>query len=235
MMHARKHVKLMFTAVFVALAYSFVLSGWPATPGTLGTRIVDIDRQYRLDAVTITKVTIAGQQIQPGISGMREEERGTPFQADEDWLKNMSISLLNRTDKAIVCAQVQFSFPDTGDGSPAQPITTYTITVGQQPESSLHYADGSRIPPDPTKQPLLLAPGQTLVIPVADSIDAIQSRIEEKMLFSKITRVNIRRYMLYFVDGMRWDSSGYQVPDSDHPGHYTRLSPTYFPGHLVQN
>jgi len=231
MMHAWKHV----TAVFVALACSLVLSGWPATPGTLGTKTVDIDRQYSLDAVTIAKVTVAGQQIQPGISGVRQEESGTPFQADEDWLKNMSISLLNRTDKVIVCAQVQFAFPDTGDGSPAQPITTYTITVGQRPESSLHYADGSRIPPNASKKALLLAPGQTLVIPVTDSIDAIQSRIEETTLFSKVTRVNIRRYMLYFVDGMRWDSSGYQVPDSDHPGHYTRLAPTYFPGHLVQN
>jgi hypothetical protein len=246
MSYTKQHAKQrkLVAAMLAALA-CLVLSGWlgwrlapvaAANSGKSLDKIVNLDRQFRLDAVTITKVTVAGQQIQPGKSGgVREEERGTPFQADEDWLKNMSISLLNRTDKVIVCAQVQFFFPDTGDGV-SQPITTYTITVGQRPESSLYYADGSKIPPDTTKKPLLFAPGQTLVIPVADYVDAIQSTVEEKIPLSQITKVNIRRANFYFVDGMRWDSvyTGYYAPDSDHPGKYTKLAPNYFPGH-VQN
>jgi hypothetical protein len=246
MSYTKQHAKQRkLVAAMLAAVACLALSGWlgwriapvaAANSGKSLEKIVNLDRQFRLDAVTITKVTVAGQQIQPGKSGgVREEEHGTPFQADEEWLKNMSISLFNRTDKVIACAQVQFFFPDTGDGSPSRPITTYTITVGQRPESSAYHSDGSKIPPDPAKKPLLFAPGQTLVIPVADYIDAIQSTVEEKLLFSEVTRVNIRRYMFYFVDGTRWDHTGYQVPDPDHPGRFTRLPSTYFPGHLVQN
>ena len=45
---------------------------------------------------------------------MHEVRAGKPFQTDEDWLKNIPIFLKNRTDKVIVCADVQLWFPDTG-------------------------------------------------------------------------------------------------------------------------
>ena len=211
-----------------------------ANLGYLGTRTVDIDHFItNFDAVRITKVTVAGQEIHVGLStGAREDERGTPFQADEDWLKNMIISVKNRTEKVIVCVQIALWFPDIGDGSsPARPATAYTITVGQRPDWSLHYRDGSRIPPEPTKKELSFAPGQTIVIPVADYIDAIQSTVEEKIPFSQVTRVNISRANAYLADGTRWDGAyaAYYVPDPDHPEHDTKLGPTYFPGKSSQN
>ena len=60
-------------------------------------------------------MTVEDQWIQPGTSaGAHEVRAGKPFQADEDWLKNMPIFLKNRTDKVIVRADVQLWFPDTG-------------------------------------------------------------------------------------------------------------------------
>jgi hypothetical protein len=238
MPHMKQH-RMHVAASLLALLSCLVLSGrhvaavFAATHGnSLGAKTVDVDHQYRLDAVAISKVSVAGQQIQPGLSsGAREDQAGTPFPADEEWLKNMSISLTNRTDHAMVCAQIQLWFPDTGDGSPGQPVTVYTITIGQRPEWSTYLKDGSKLPPDPSKNPLSLAPGQTLLIPVADYIDQIQSTVEEKLLFSKVTRVNIRRFKFYFAGGMRWDDTGYSVPDGSYPGRYTKLAPTYFPGH----
>ena len=136
MSYAKQHTKLV--AAMLAWLACLVLSGWfagriapvaAANPGKyLGTKAVYIDRQTRMDPVTIEKVTVGVQRIQPGVStGPREDKPGTPFQADEDWLKNMSIVLKNRTDKVIVRAEVQLFFPDTADGSPSRSVTAYTL------------------------------------------------------------------------------------------------------------
>lgn len=205
-----------------------------ANSGTLGTKVVDMQEiQNVWDAVRITGVSVGTQQIHTGLSGARGEiKQGTPFQADEDWLKNMSISLTNRTDKPIVCAQLRLWFPDTGDGTAVRPMTNYAITVGQRPESSLYHADGSKIPPDSTKKALLLAPGETLVIHVGDYIQSIQYTIENlgNMPFAQVTRLNIEPTDFYFSDGMRWVGHSYYTPDPEHPGKYTKLADTYFSG-----
>jgi hypothetical protein len=200
---------------------------------SLGTKTVDVDWLItKRDAVTITKVIVAGQEIQPGsATAAHEDKPGTPFQADEDWLKTMSIFITNRTDKVIVCAQVNLWFPDTGDGTAGRPVTVYAVTVGQRPEWAKYYRSGKKMTPD-TKTALFLAPGKTLEIKVAEYIDEMQSVVEERLLFSQVTRVNISRSNIYFADGMRWDgaAASYYVPDLSQPGHYTKLDDTYFPG-----
>jgi hypothetical protein len=248
MLHLQKHAKRIVTAVSVSLACSLVLSGFPgpriapvatANPAkSQGTKMVYIDAQYRVDPVTITAVTVGDQQIQPGLStGAREVRPGTPFQADEDWLKNLSISLKNRTDKVIVRAELQLWFPDTGDGSPSQPATTYIITLGQRPDIDSYTSRGQKLPSEPGKQALLHAPGQTLVVHVADFVDAIQSRVEEKIPFSQVTRLAIQRIQFYFVDGLRWtDLNGFETPDPNHPGQFTNMDRNrYFPGDPSQD
>jgi hypothetical protein len=235
----KQHAKLV--AAMLAASASLVLSGWlgwriapvAAATGTLGTKMVYIDAQYRVDAVTIAKVAVGDQQIQPGVStGAREVQPGTPFQADEDWLKNMSITLKNRTDKVIVRAEVQLWFPDTGDGGPSQPVTAYTMTLGQRPDIASYRSNGQKYAPETGKPPILVTPGQTLVIHVADYFDAIQSLVEGKLSFSQVTRIAIQRLQFYFVDGMRWDDlHGFGVPDPNHPGQFTYMDRNrFFPG-----
>lgn len=219
--------------VLAFLALTLPAAGWTAT---LGTKTVDLDFLItKFDAVAITKVTVGGQQIQAGLGDAfgKQRKAGRPFEADEDWLRNMSIFLTNRTDKVIVCAEIELLFLDTGDGTtPDRAVTTYTITVGQRPEWSMYFRNGTKRTPDPAWKPLSLAPGKTLEIRVADYIDAIQSLVEERMLFSQLTRVFISRQDVYFEDGMRWDAvaRGYYVPEPSHPGHYTKLADDFFPG-----
>lgn len=234
-----KHPTKLIAAMLVVLACLVPLAlGWRITPvtaatGTLGTKMVYIDAQYRVDPVTITKLTVGDQQIQPGVStGAREVQPGTPFQADEDWLKKMSISLKNRTDKVIVRAEVELYFPDTGDGSSSQPVTGYNMSLGQRPEIDSYSRHGQKLPQEPSKPALLVAPGQTFVIHVADYLDAIQSRVEETLPFAQVTRVAIRRIGFFFADGMRWnDLYGFGVPDPNHPGQFTYMDRNrFFPG-----
>ena len=237
-LRSKQHTKLF--AVALAVLACLVLSGlgWRIVPvaaaaGTLGTKMVYIDAQYSLDPVTITKVIVGDQVIQAGVStGAREVQSGAPFQADEDWLKNMSISFKNRTDKVIVRAEVQLWFPDTGDGTSTRPVTVYIMTLGQRPEIDSFTSHGQKLPPEPSKAPLLVAPGQTFVFHVADYLDGIQSVVEAKLSFSQVTRVAIQRLKFYFVDGMRWDDlHGFGVPDPNNPGQFTYMDRNrFFPG-----
>jgi hypothetical protein len=238
---SKQHMKVV-AGMFAALVWIGLSGrpGWRAVPvaaatgKSLGTKLANVDEPItRFDAVVITKLTVGGQQIDAGRStGAREISPGTPFQADEDWLKNVSIFVTNRTNKVIVCAEVELLFPDIGDGSVGRPTTGYTISVGQRPEWSLYYRDGTKMLPDATRKPLSLAPGKTLEIPVADYINQIQSVVEEKLPFLQITRVNISRGSFYFEGGMRWEGSShyYSVPETGHPGYYTKLASNYFPG-----
>lgn len=245
MSYTKQHAK-MAAAILAGLA-ALVPSGWriasasaanPERPA-LGTKTVNITAQTRMDPVIVTKVTVGGEEVQPGVStaGVREVRPGTPFQADEDWLSKTSISLKNRTDKMIVRAEIQLFFPDTGDGSPSRAVTAHMITIGQRPDIDSFSSRGQKLPPEPDQRPLLLAPGQTLVVHLADYLDEIRSRVEEKLLFTQVTRLVIQRFQFYFVDGMRWsDLEGFGVPDPNHPGQFTNMDRgRYFPGHPSQN
>lgn len=217
--------------------------GWRVAPvaaaGQKSDELKAVDLDYAItpvDAVRITKITVAGREIQTGRSvGAREDKAGTPFQADANWISNTSIFLKNRTDQVIVCAEVEAVFPDTGDGSQGHPVTIYTITVGQPPEWSLYARNGAKMTLPPAKTPLFLGPGTSVEIHVGDYVDEMQAVVEERMLFSKVTRVDFSRGNVYFANGMMWANGAYFAPEYGHPGHWTRLARNYFPGRPAQN
>jgi hypothetical protein len=213
------------------VAAIFVLSCSASVAASL--KVVNVDLSTTLDAVRIIGVAVAGNPVEVGQAGVREDRPGKPFQADDNWLKNMTISIRNRTDKTIVSGEVMVWFPETLGNSPERPeaTTMYRLRFGQRPDVARYYKDGSKIPPD-TFKPVELAPGQTMVIPLADHIDAIQSLVEGvgNTPFSHITKINLQRGSFYFVDGMRWENFSYFAPDLEHPGKYTALAQDFFPG-----
>jgi hypothetical protein len=232
-------------AILTALVCWAVFSGWDgrriaaaANPSQDIDRRVYISPQTSMDPVSIEKITVGDHLIHAGVKavGWRDEQSGTPFQANDDWLKDMSIVVKNRTDKVIVWAGITFYFPDTGDGH-STPVTMHSITLGQMPEIDSFSNRGQKYPPETDKQPLFLAPGQTLVIRVADHVDAMQSFVEERFAWSQVTRVWIAPFRFFFADGMRWDNlSGFGVPDPNHPGQFTNMDRgRYFPGNPSQN
>ena len=231
-------------ALLAALVCSIVGLAWrnsslsAGATGPVGTKMVYLDGQLRSDPVSYIEVTTEGLEIQPGISAAVFVNRpAVPFQADEDWLKNMLILLLNRTDKEIVCADIDFMFPDAGDGSPSRPVVEYHLTLGQRPEVDAFNSRGRKIPPNPAKQPLSFSPGQTLTIHVGDYIEEIGSVVEQKLPLSQISKLAVRRRRFYFSDGMIWDDlRSYGIPDPNHPGQFAfKQRGSYFPGHPSEN
>lgn len=206
---------------------------WPQTQayGVTTARLIEVDPQHRTDAVAITAVTIGGSPVQCGlVTSPHDVQAVTPIQADDDWLKNTTIVLLNRTNKMIVFGQIVLAFPETGAGTSENPQRVFAVTIGRLPPSvAISGSTGKPLSQDPQRASLLFAPGQKLEIHLADYIDQIRASIEAVVPSAVVTKCRIHMGSFVFDDGMRWDGT-YSVPDPQHPGKFNQLDGKYFPG-----
>jgi len=231
-------------AVFVLLPVARVCAGGPApavataqTSPYLSEKLVQASPQTRLNAVMITRVTVGDQAVQCGLMvGPHNVQRVTPFQAGQDWLKNMTIHLYNRTNKTIAFVDLPLGFPETGNGR-TEPQSIYHIKLGRiPPEDAFFGRTGQPIPIDSDLTPLAFGPHQTLAVHVGNYINQIRSYVQERMLLSGVTKLVIHGGTLFFDDGMRWQAGGgYSVPNPQHPGKFSPLDRNYFPGIKYRN
>ncbi len=76
-----------------------------------------IQAEQITDGVLISDVSVAGNTVECGlfIKPPLVIQPVTPFQAGGDWLQQMTISLVNRTNKTVVFGAITLTFLDTGD------------------------------------------------------------------------------------------------------------------------
>lgn len=209
-------------------------------PAGTNYKLVRCGPQTRMDAVVVTKVTVAGQEVQCGLTlGPKDTQPVTPFQAGNDWLKQMDVYLFNRTNKMIVWVDVPLGFPETGSGrTRAEPQCIYSMLLGRTPAvDAFSHRTGKPFAVAVQLRQIAFAPGQTLVLHVADYFDKIRDYVEQHMLLSGITKVVVHMGTFYFADGMRWQAGGgFSVPDPDHPGGFRHLGiGHFFPGRPSHN
>ena len=226
----------MLAALFAVLAYLIPAASLP--PQELD-RTVYIGRQTRMYPVTIETVTVGDQVIQTGVmGGPRVLQSGTPFQANNDWLKNMSFVLKNRTNKTIDWAQIYVSVPNASEGL-TRTLANYPLQLGKIPANDFFtHRDGTLSPHDPGGSPLSFAPGQTLVIKLGDHLDELQAAFELTVPLEQVKLISIEPHYFLFRDGMRWDAAmqGFGIPDPNQPGKFTNMDRgRYFPGDPFQN
>jgi hypothetical protein len=216
-----------------------ILAAAPAFAG-LAARNADCGVAATHDAVVITKVTVNGAIVPcmwaPGPPNGRGAHQPAPaFQADDDWLQNTTIELFNRTNKTIVWAAVEISFPQTGDGrSPATAQRTYNIWIGRRPDSA-NFSFRTGQPMRNDGDPLSFPGGHAMTLNLGDYKEQIQANVRE-VLFVPVTSIRINPASFIFDDGMRWSPGGhYRTPDPDHPGQWKALPIDYFPGDLLAN
>jgi hypothetical protein len=232
---------------FLRYPYSFVLYATCtlALFGTLyaqqsGERIVSaIDDIERItDAVLISNVAVGGKTVECGlfIKPPVENQPVTPFQAGPDWLSQMTISLVNRTDETIAFGSILFHFLDTGDCQ-ALPCIGTELHFGKRPVVDAY--DGRSGKPlkleDSEKTPLDWKPRQTIVVHVSDYMGDIERNLSYLMSVAAVRRLKVYRGVFYFADGMQWSLGRYAVPDSAHPGKFKELPEDYFPGRRGNN
>lgn len=204
-----------------------------------GERVVNANDVPQIDdAVLISNVAVAGKTVECGLfikpPGVMQPV--TPFQAGNDWLKNMTISLINRTNKTIVFGSVIIHFLDTGDCH-ALPCVSANLEVGKRPAAGAY--DGRTGQPlrldHPDRAPLEWDPEQTLVVHVSDYMEDIERRVSESMSIAAISKLNIYRGSFFFSDGMRWNLGRYSIADPEHRGKFKALPADYFPGRRGNN
>jgi hypothetical protein len=189
-------------------------------------RTIQVEGQHRGDAVAITRVTLAGADVQCGlVVSASELQPVTPVIADDSWLQKVSFTVLNRTNKPIVFAQFTLVFPESGDGSHEAPTRMVTITLGRLPAAIAYNGSGQPLKSGGRGQALDLAAGQTLTVNLASYASQISSPE-----LATLTKVIIRRSSVVFDDGMRWDQQGYAAMDRDNLGNWRYLESSFFPG-----
>lgn len=186
-------------------------------------KLVEIEPMGEGDALWIFDIAIGDQQIEPRV----------PFQAGDNWLKDMSILLRNRTDKTIDYLEIRSRFPEGGNGR-TEPLTAYHIQLGQIPAVDRFNGKGEPMRVDPSLKPLGLAPGGSLAVHFADYFDSIRAIVEQKMPFEQVTRCIIHRGLTYFSDGLKWYNGFYERPNPDQPGKFLFLPDDYFPGNPMK-
>lgn len=217
-----------------AFWFLFIAVAWPnldVVSALAAEKVIEVEPQHANDAVAITKVTLGNAEVQCGlVLSPTELQPVKPIQAGDDWLQNVTIYLLNRTDKTVVEGQIVLSFPETGDGGSGNPVREFHITFGRLPAAAAYSGrTGQAIVEPPSVQPISFAPGQTLQVRLGDYIDNIKASLDN-LAFTAVTKCVIRRGAFFFGDGMRWFAGGYHVPDPQHPGKFKELDGRYFPG-----
>lgn len=193
-----------------------------------GTKIVRLDRQLPGDPVSIvqvlegeTDVTPTGQD--PVTGQLYKRLDGKPFQASDDWVKNLVVVVKNLSGKEIVAGSFRLDFPETGAGVKGDSFMTKSVSLGRRPDH-----------PD-SDNPLHLLPGQELKVPLAPYYDEIKTIVEMKRPITSITTLWLRLQFFYFADGTRWAPDNFQKPDPSLPGKYIPITPDEFRGNANVN
>ncbi len=205
-------------------------------PGEKLLRMMEADRIP--DAVMTTNVSVAGRTIECGlwIKPHAVLQPVAPFQAGDDWLRQTTVTVFNRTNKTIVYGSLIMHFPDTGDCRTA-PCAGATIEFGQIPVVDAYDARTGKPykPNHPEMAPLDWKPLQPLVVRIGDHMDDIErSYLSKLMPVTEVTQVNLSRGVIFFNDGMKWNGT-FSLPDREHPGKFKELPYRYFPGAREHN
>ncbi len=154
-----------------------------------GSHVVDCRDPDRInDAVMISNVSIAGQTVECGVFIKPPDivQPVTPFQAGPDWLQQMTITLINCTNKAIVYGGIIFHFLDTGDCK-SQPCAGTEIHFGQLPAVDAYYARTGKPVKNRGTAPLNWGPEQTFVVHVSEYIPQIEQSLNKFMPVTDVT------------------------------------------------
>ena len=192
---------------------------------TVGSKFIEVEPESVHQAARVVKVTVGKQVVTPGFYNRRRGPSGVPFQAGDDWLKDLSFTVKNRTAKKIVQLFMNVSFPETDTPEYGFPVHQL-IYRGQIAESAAYGPDGNLDPG--AGQPLDFGPRQKMTFSFANYADDVRKRIEERQPFSTVTRCFINVHTAYLEDGTHWVLSHFDAPDPGHPGSFIPLDPSLF-------
>jgi hypothetical protein len=189
--------------------------------------------------VLISNVAVSDKTVECGlfIKPPAVVQPITPFQASDDWLQHMTISLVNRTQQVIDFATVSLMFLDNAVDCRTQVCPLEQIHLGQIPKlDAFNGRTGQPLKPEQVgATPLAWSPGQTIVVHVSDFMDEIGAKLPNYEPVGSVRKVAVHIGPFFFRDGMRWAGNRYSKPIPENPGKFNDLPETYFPGRRNSN
>ncbi len=190
------------------------------------SKYVEIEPNIPIEAVRVIKITVGGQIVTPGFFNPHKEPSGAPFQAGDDWLKEMKFTIKNGSLKSLVQLTWSVSFPETaGTGYPVG----QQVQLGRVPQNVFLAIGGRNGDNQGGRQPLDFRPGQEIVMSLAPFAADLRRRIDQHQPFSTIHTCYINVASGFFPDGMHWMLAKYEVLDPSHPGSFKEVDPSEFP------
>jgi hypothetical protein len=188
------------------------------------SKFVEIEPDIPLEAVRVIKITVGGQVVTPGFFNPHKDPSGPPFQAGDDWLKEMKFTIKNGSLKTLVQLTWSVYFPETA--AAGYPFGQ-NVELGRYPENVFAALGGRG--DQGSKVPLDFRPGQEMVISLAPYAKDLRRRIEQRQPFSTIHTCYINVASGFFPDGMHWLLSKYEVLDPSHPRSFKDVDRSQFP------
>ncbi len=218
-------------AVFLALIGLLVRGVEPQSVSAAQLqRQVMVPTVSKMDPVVVKRVTVGNATVQAGRfrkpPGEARDEI-TPFTADDDWVQNTTVYLLNRTNRAVVYFQVNVSFPETTAGTRRANVP---LLFGQLPASEAFTVDGKPARA-PAGIPMSFGPGQVMAIHLADHMDRINARMDRAIPVAAVSSIAVVVASPFFADGL-WYNDGQYWSFDKVTSTWRRINPNYFPGDI---
>jgi hypothetical protein len=214
-------------SVLIVFAAQYVK---PEAAASQAQRQVQSRIATKIEPVVVTRITYGNVTVQPGrfvkpVGAIPDSV--TPFLADDDWVQNIAVYLLNRTNRTIVYASLTFDFPETTIG---RSRAVFPLALGRIPPSAAAELNGVPVRRPSESQPILLAPSKTLAIHLGDYIDQIKADVEPVRPLAALTIMNVNLGRFFFENGMQWNG-GYRVFDPLNST-WRKMDPDYVPGDM---
>jgi hypothetical protein len=124
-------------------------------------------------------------------SKSRHVNLGQGFDDDDDWVKELALKITNKSAKPITYLLIGLDFPET---AATGNIMEYQFVLGQLPGTKYPQAD----------KPLLIEPGDSWDIPIAEQYARIKPFILRRHQLSDIHKIDLSARFVVFADRTGW-------------------------------
>ena len=160
-----------------------------------------VDKEFsRNDVVEFSEVRVKTRQV----------DLGQGFNDENEWVKNVALKITNKSAKPITYLTIGLDFPET---AATGNIMEYQLVLGQLPGTRYPQAD----------RPLLIAPGDSLDIPLVEHYPKIKAFILNRQQPSDIHKMDLAARFVVFADRTGWSAGNFYKPDPNDANHYINI------------
>jgi hypothetical protein len=159
----------------------------------------------RNQPVRFDKVKIAGKLIELKANSESKED----IEGDDDWMRGLTVSLKNTSDKNIVYVSLVLMFPET---TSAGPVMGFPLQFGRMPENA-----------DDKNYEGVLKPGEeTEIVLTDDKHEHLQTFLKSRS-FNKVSNVRLFLGSVVFDDDIQWFGGDLMRRDPKNPGQWHNI------------